>query len=203
MVSLAVTDSLRGLLGGLSTGGQLPEYNRWLMVLSLILTVIPFYHGANRYLDATYVTGERYAVRLALLLDFVMLFLEGLIFFGIAMLSYNENYFYTALAVVLVFDAIWVVSTKITERISDIELPSHKIYVWAILNIITAFLICVFTWSNILVGEFWSTKLAKSISLVSIVALRTTLDYILMWEFYYPKVETDIQKASTPAVELK
>src|SRR5262245_6898700 len=86
VVSLAVTESLRRLLANFGTGGSVAGLKEWLMFVSLIFTLVPFYHGANRYLDATYVTDERSAKRSALLIDFIFLFCEGLLFFGLAMM---------------------------------------------------------------------------------------------------------------------
>src|SRR5690349_850145 len=54
VVGLAVTEMLRRMLNPLAT-----DYAVWLMFTAFLFTVVPFYHGANRYLDATYVTGER------------------------------------------------------------------------------------------------------------------------------------------------
>src|SRR6476661_3705790 len=61
VISLALTEYLRRLLTQSAEANEATGYNGWLMFVSLIFTVVPFYHGANRYLDATYVTGERAA----------------------------------------------------------------------------------------------------------------------------------------------
>src|ERR1051325_6616791 len=87
VVSLAVTEILRRLLIGYAAGGTIAGYKEWFMFVSLIFTAVPFYHGANRYLDATYVIGERSAKHYALMVDFIMLFFEGLLFFGLAMVT--------------------------------------------------------------------------------------------------------------------
>ena len=65
VISLAVTEAVRRTVFG-SQSTDPPELsaisaNQWLILTSFLLTVIPFYHGANRYLDATYVTKERSA----------------------------------------------------------------------------------------------------------------------------------------------
>ena len=93
VISLAVTESLRRLLMNFSSRHEVAGYKEWLMFVSLIFTVVPFYHGANRYLDATYVTEERSAKHPALIVDFIMLFIEGLLFFGLAMVTTDENLF--------------------------------------------------------------------------------------------------------------
>lgn len=199
VVALAVTESLGRLLLSLRDNGQLPPLNRCLMFFSLIFTVVPFYHGANRYLDATYVTGERAAKSSALLLDFIFLFIEGLLFFGLAVLATNEVPFYTVLAMLLVLDAIWVGLTSYPSIGDTKRLPYFK---WAVVNLITAAIIFIFVWSNLFGFEFWSTPTVRNVALVAVVAFRTVYDYFSTWNFYYPdekKIQSTETAASTPA----
>ena len=83
VMSLAFAESLRRSLLTRDNNVDLSiaNWDRWLMCLALIVTVIPFYHGANRYLDATYVTGERTAKRFSLMVDFIFLFVQALLMF--------------------------------------------------------------------------------------------------------------------------
>ena len=75
VVSLAVAEGLKHLLIP-KTGVPITSTD-WLLFSSLLATVVPFYHGANRYLDATYVTNERKAKHNVLILDFLVLFVEA------------------------------------------------------------------------------------------------------------------------------
>ena len=190
VVSLAVTESIRGLVTSIVSLNQLPAYNQTLMFAALIITVIPLYHGANRYLDATYVTGERITIHAALMLDFVMLFVEAILFFVAAMLSQNEQDFYTALAILFSWDVVWILSTKLTERSTQrTASKAPKIYVWAIMNIVAAGLILILVRSTLVPGVLSSNESLKNTLLLAIVALRTVMDYGLMWGFYYPRIE--------------
>jgi hypothetical protein len=188
VVTLAVTESLRRLLGDYAASGQvgdLPSYQGWLMFISLIVTVVPFYHGANRYLDATFVTGERTAKRAALMVDFITLFVQGMLLFGLATVIINRDLFYTLLAMLLVLDIIWIGLTHLTSASANRdESPSYA--VWATINLPAAILILVFVWSNIFV-ELWSSDIAKNIALVAVATVRTVFDYSKAWDFYFPK----------------
>jgi hypothetical protein len=187
VISLAVTESLRRLLSALMEAdpSKRPDYTSWLMFAALLVTIIPFYHGANRYLDATYVTGERKARAPALMIDFVMLFLEGLIFFALAMLVGRAAHFYTGLACVFILDAVWVGFTRITSSGSNDTAPSYV--VWAIVNVVAAVIMMLSFWSNILNFSFWSTEQARQIAALTIALLRTVYDYSSVWSFYYPE----------------
>jgi hypothetical protein len=179
VVGLAVTEMMRRMLNPL-----VADYALWLMFTAFLFTVVPFYHGANRYLDATYVTRERNAKHFALMLDFIFLFLEGLLLFALAMQGSNREAFYTLLAVLFVFDAIWVGFTNLTGEGETDKVPSYT--AWAIVNLLAAALLMVSIWSNVFLFEFWSGEAAKNIALLVIAIGRTVYDYISVWPFYYP-----------------
>jgi hypothetical protein len=184
VVSLAVTESLRSLLVGFKATNIVADYTQWLMFLSLIVTVVPFYHGANRYLDATYVTGERSANQYALMVDFIFLFFEGLLFFGLAMVTSNEALFYSVLSCLFLLDIIWVGATNLTASSEADKMQGYK--GWAFINFFAFAALLIFVWSNLLNWEFWTTPTVKSIALVGVAVARTVFDYLRVWRFYYP-----------------
>lgn len=184
VVSLAVTESLRRIMSDSmhSDVSTHPGADTWLMFGALMATIIPFYHGANRYLDSAYVTGERRTPHPALMVDFIVLFCEGLVFFGLAMLVGNERNFYTLLSILLIVDAVWVGFTRL---ISIHELsPTYR--KWATVNVVTALCLLTVVWSNMFDATYWKTDQAASIAAFAFAALRTILDYSLVWSFYYP-----------------
>ena len=93
VVSLAIATSLKALFGdmvGPQGEIQLTAHSAHLFRFwSFIVTVVPFFHGANRYLDMTYVTQERKIpkFRFALLVDFLALFIEAIFIFCLAMFA--------------------------------------------------------------------------------------------------------------------
>jgi len=182
VISLAITEALRRI-----AAPPTPTYNSWLILLSLIATVVPFYHGANRYLDSTYVTGERAALHFALMIDFLFLFFEGLLFFVLAMNSGSREAFYTWLAGLFVFDIVWVSFAHMAALREGEADPGF--YRWAMMNVIATIALLLFLWSNLLKWEFWPTDLTKNIALCAVVFLRTVYDYKNVWSFYYPRAQ--------------
>jgi len=184
VVSLAIAESLRRLLSPMANSGQLPDLAATVAVISMLVTVVPFYHGANRYLDSTYVTGERSAKSGALMLDFVVIFVEGLAFFVLSMLISEPQAFYTLLAGLFLLDAAWVWLTRLTSQSPPEEGSGYR--VWALVNILAAILLLLSKWSNLLNWSFWKTETAEVVAVGLIVVFRTLIDYITVWSFYYP-----------------
>ena len=187
VISLAITESLRRLLILPDGGLAVPSGPQVLMFVSLVATIIPFYHGANRYLDATYVTGEQSAKPPALLVDFLFLFVEALWFFVLALSVGNEMVFYTGLGALLLFDVVWV---WVTNLLAAGARPKPPHYVkWVTINVVAAAVIFVSVWSFFSTGaDFWRDESARRLILTGVVVARTIFDYRLVWEFYYPPV---------------
>lgn len=191
VVGLAVTESLRKVLAEFGVNGHYPTYNEWLIFCSLIVTVIPFYHGANRYLDAAYVTGERTVKPSALMIDFIALFFEGLMLFALAVVSNNTRFFYLGLAILLLFDTIWVGFTLLPAT-GDTKKAPYTI--WIIINVLATILLYVFAQLR------WQNEDARNIALAGVAIGRTIADYLWAWSFYYPKVgntNLDVLPSST------
>lgn len=138
----------------------------------------------NRYLDATYVTGERLAKNYALMVDFIILFFETLLFFALAIFSSNEDIFYTILSLLFLLDIIWVGITNLTATNQSDKMPGY--FKWSSINAFAILALLVFTWSNLLNWDFWENDLITSIALVAVAIVRTVLDYLWVWKFYYP-----------------
>lgn len=76
--------------------------------VAFLATLIPFYHGALRHLDKTYVEERgRGVLKGALLVDFVLLFVEGCMFLGISLLMHRPSAVVWGLTFLLFFDALW------------------------------------------------------------------------------------------------
>ena len=193
VISLAIVQALRQLIEIISEKG-LGDFDQYyselFMCLSFLFTVVPFFHGANRYLDATYVTGERVANYRALLIDFIVLFIEGLVLFGLSMVINNLTVFYTLLASLLALDIAWVGSTQLTAEKEADKVPKFK--KWASINALAIAAISISVWSRL-----WVSEIVKNIMLTLIVIARTIYDYISVWEFYYPQ-EKGLEQLPAP-----
>jgi hypothetical protein len=173
-----VTEALRRVLTSGAAG-----YSKWLMLASFLVTVVPFYHGGNRHLDATYVTSERAAKPYALMIDFVFLFLEAILLFALAVQIDTLQVFYTLLVALFLLDIAWIGFTYIAGLDPNLSGPGYA--KWVVMNLIAGAAIALFAWSN-LFGNVWATDIAKDIALATVAVGRTIFDYILEWEFYYP-----------------
>src|SRR5712691_46255 len=176
VVGLALTEILRRLLqpGDLN----LIEITQ---VIAFIVTLIPFYHGANRYLDDAYVVELRKASHIGLMVDFLVLFSEGVVLFVDAELLNSFKGFYTLFSILLLLDIVWVFSTHLTSSDPSGRGPTFR--KWGILNAIAAALIAVFVWSTI---PIWVDRNVTAVAIMFVAIVRSACDYWLLWDFYYP-----------------
>jgi hypothetical protein len=184
VMSLSIAESLRRLLSDLGDKGILPELGASVAVFSLLVTAIPYYHGANRYLEATYITGERQAKSQTLIFDFLALFIEGLIFFTLAVVIKNISIFFTLLAILYIYDSLWVGITHLT---TIKEQRPANIRSWMLANFVAAIMLLIFVWSNLFNQAFWSSNFALILALGATALIRTMYDYYSTWDFYFPQ----------------
>jgi len=194
VVGLGLTLSLQWLIGVISDAGWENinlYYRQFLVFTSFIFILVPFFHGANRYLDATYVTGERQAKDFALIIDFLLLFAEALLLFVLAMVQSDRIIFYTILSSLLILDIFWVTITNLTAKEKKDKVP--KFVKWATINATTTIIIILSIWSNL-----WKSEIIAEIILTIVVILRAVIDYYIVWEFYYPVIQDGIGKIPAP-----
>lgn len=153
--------------------------------LAFLVTLIPFYHGALRHLDITYVEkGGKHVRSGALLADFAVLFIESCLLLALALLLPTPQFFAWGLAVLLAVDTIWAFSAHLAFS-PDVK-PKAETR-WALLNLITTAVLTIYL---VLIGALPPTpgpgdaKLMIGILVVSCV--RTVIDYALSWHVYYP-----------------
>lgn len=153
------------------------------LFFALLVTLIPFYHGALRHLDVTYVEQRGAEVRAgALLADFLLLFLEGSLFVGLAALLERPEVFAWTFVALLTLDTIW----GFTAHLAFSRHPKLKEEArWAIINAVTVVVLVLFL---ILLGAYppGSQPHAPGLAfgLLGIAVLRTVVDYFVSWEFY-------------------
>jgi hypothetical protein len=140
--------------------------------ISLVCTVVPFYHGMHRHLEDTYLfaTDVRHP-KGVLLIDFVVFLVEASTFFALATL-FKSPAFYWVLAGLLTFDAVWGGVTALIN-------PATK-FRWCLLNFCAAAAMVIVLSLNVFRPgmDVWL--------LTMIVGVRTILDYSTHWRFYFP-----------------
>lgn len=148
------------------------------MFTAFLATLIPFYHGAVRHLEDTYIEKRGANVRSgALLADFLMLFIEGFILIGIARLLPQPLLAAWGLVALLSFDAVWglaVYAAFFRVRESGAEIS------WAVINSVAVPIVAIYF------GLMWKSQLAVNLG-AALFVLRTVVDYQQSWRFYFPR----------------
>ena len=116
LIGFAMTASVRialeSWLRPAGAGGALtpPDWPTLLLFAAFFFTVIPFFHGAVRHLDAVYLYA-RSPIQFHLLADFVLLFVEALVFVTMAeSVDTPPQFIYTVWAL-LAIDTLWGFAT--------------------------------------------------------------------------------------------
>lgn len=162
--------------------GLLPAFIAFLIIL------VPFVHGMNRHLDDCYLGGRfkhpwRNSSRWALLIDFFVFFGEAVLLFAISCVILQPALAFQGLGVLLLIDVVWAFAAWAVHY-SGSDYPNNlkglrrTPLAWATVNL-TAL---VTAWG--LTCRFSDADLFGWLSGGAIV--RTLLDYLLSWGFYFP-----------------
>jgi heme/copper-type cytochrome/quinol oxidase subunit 4 len=154
--------------------------------LSFLVTLIPFYHGALRHFDATYIEQDNRQVRgCALLADFVILFIESCLLLTLAVLLATPQFFAWGLVTLLALDCVWgFVAHKVFSQETKIK-PELR---WAIINLVTSVILSVcFIVIDIFPPAAGAGEPKLWAIIFSVSVIRTIIDYVLCWDFYFPK----------------
>jgi hypothetical protein len=177
VIALAISQSFQSLLKEPSGGAllgfaaispALPSF------LAFLVTLVPFWHGMNRHLDRCYLEKTSDVVQGALLLDFVVFFVEAGCLFAAAwsLRSGIESFAY--LGVLLSIDTVWAF---VSHQIHYKGQKSNAIR-WSLINLIA--MSCAI---GIVAFPFES----KPIVLMVVAILRSVADYGICWNFYFPR----------------
>jgi hypothetical protein len=147
-----------------------------------MLLAIPFHQGANQYLYTAYLAKESYVKKWTGIIDFLFFFIEGMLFYGMAILFLNNKLFYYACIVLLTFDIVWILSVRLTNK-----KLFKKVIKWLIINSVAVILIF-----PILYFECLNESL-RYIYVAIILILRTIVDYIVQNPFYWPSFDSVVK----------
>jgi hypothetical protein len=160
------------------------KFDQAINLLTFIVLLVPFYHGAVRHLFATYVEdgGSSRIKNGALLADFFLLFFEGCVFVMLASVLNKTETFAVVLIFLLLLDSLWGFLAGLAFTGAQAQ---HAERIWAMINVCTSVLIIVL----LVFGEdvFITKPMLSQAALLAIIALRTVLDYFFSWNFYFPK----------------
>ncbi|MGA2798161.1 MAG: hypothetical protein ABSE63_11310 [Thermoguttaceae bacterium] len=197
VVALAITIAIQKIL--FNTKGDLypffdehtKEYVLWIKILDYLpallaffATIVPFYHGMNRHLDRIYVerkvpiNKEGYLV-----IDFIVFFIEACLLVVIASIVTSGKYTFLVLMLLLLVDSLWAFATY-GIHYGAIQPSTIR---WGIINILTVIVLGFFYFST------WFEDTDKKWALCIITFVRSAVDYIFCWRFYFPKEEEKSQ----------
>ncbi|MEX2218246.1 MAG: hypothetical protein WD749_05750 [Phycisphaerales bacterium] len=139
-------------------------------LISVIVLVVPFFHGMNLYLSQTYVNADRGL----LLLDIGVFTIEAAVIFLLSRQMRRSQWreFYFLYGVILLLDAMWGWGVYFAHGAPTMW--------WAGINTVTFPIL----WLVIRRGRKWTFAWAL---LCAVVVVRTFLDYWLNWNWYFPK----------------
>jgi hypothetical protein len=164
-------------------------FKGWLWILAIVITVIPFNHGALRHMDNAYVyrfPKDAKPKRAALPCDFAILFTEACILFFLSQqLDRNFdhfNRFVGAYVALLTVDIVWaaVVVHFLTEDFADI-------WAWPVINAVAIVIIALVLGAT----EQLIPQGNKVWWVLTIAVLRSAVDYVWNADFYFPMIKGD------------
>jgi len=152
--------------------------------LAYVVTLVPFYHGALRHLDATYVHDVASHPRSgALMADWSLLFCESCLLLAIALLVARPIPFSYALVGLFLFDTVWAFAAHLA--FSPPGQPAERR--WATINLVTSgLLILTMVYLHSLDVSAKPVDIYMWIVVLTVCVIRTIVDYAWCWSFYYP-----------------
>lgn len=158
-----------------------------LLFLSFSLTLIPFFHGAMRHLDDAYLENDSKHIKNgALLFDFLLLFIHGIVFVVLSFFIKEALTFLLVLLGVLTVDVVWGLFAHFASSSKGKKNAESK---WVWMNFV---FVCLFVFylsvTNLLATENYNqTNLAVMVFIGCLI--RSVVDYVWGWQFYFPDEE--------------
>jgi hypothetical protein len=186
-IGLALATAIRSVLDPKS---QIPFLFPLLpYFISYFATLIPISHGALCHLDYAYLGETSTEPKSgALLIDWLLLFVESCTLLGIAFLIPNPISFSYGLVALLIFDALWAFGAWLAFSSEKHGLTAEA--KWSIINgVASALLIVVLVWLHSL--EFRNPRdpdieKYRWILVLIIAIARSVVDYAWCWKWYFP-----------------
>jgi hypothetical protein len=184
IVGLAIVEGLKKFLNIVPTGsakvGVVPQ-PKWAFVpeaLATFFTILAFFHGMNRYMDATYLPGPGKLIdrptMYVLMFDFTMFFIEAALLLAVGLTICSERLAtFKALVILFVYDGTWA-------ALQYFYYGGANTLNWLLLDFgVAAVLLALIAWKG--PHDYWKARIMGLICLGKIV-----VDYYLGWSFYFP-----------------
>lgn len=165
------------------TGGSVFHWDRTPGLLTFLVLILPFYQGMNRYLLLTYgaaqASSQRYSA-IVVILDAAAFMLQCAAFFAMSRNLANARWrqFYGIILFLLVADSCWGFSSLLHPG-SGTTTP--VLQGWMLLNVAFSGVLLLLIW----LGPRFPNAAAAIAGTLAMLA-RTTIDYVISWNFYFP-----------------
>jgi len=170
-----------------------------LVFAAFIFMLIPFYHGALRHLDDAYIESDRQIKDPALMLDFFLLFLHGIVFVFLSLLLKSPSNFAWLLVGVLAIDVVWGAFVGFfgssTQTLVDGEAkkPVSAESRWAIINALFIAIVVMYLFEHDVSLAPAQEPLKLSVMLACACFVRSLIDYWWCSRFYFPSTASVTQ----------
>ncbi len=155
-----------------------PVFGRdsFFLFLVVVVTLIPFYHGAFRHMDDIYIFPEAPRKRpgpRVLLVDYLLLMFEAGLLVWLATSISNLVIFTQGFVFLMAVDVLWAAVTGILT-------PAKSVFKWGILNFIVGV--------TLFAVSYWpGHSPIQAPALCAIAIVRSALDYWLSRRLYFPE----------------
>lgn len=180
VTGLSIAESVKSIIY-LNTNTVSLATNLLPMFFALLITVIPFHQGASRYLDQTYIANQNTLKPLQGIIDYLFFITEAVIFYAAALSVKNPSFFFLLIIIVLFVDVIWLATLFNKEHTSF-----DQVKFWMLINVITIIIMAILNYTSLL-----NDGIVKWLILLLISVIRTSLDYLTTWKFYWPETNTN------------
>src|ERR1051325_1681293 len=168
---------------------------------ALIVTIIPFFHGAVRHLYATYIEGggstrvENWVV----LIDYNLLFLGGGLFVALASCLQASRPFGIVFVGILAVDVVWGTLSRVGFGGTQAQKAELS---WARINAVTVVVLLVFLLAEKALLHWHLGETEFRLFLLLVATVRTGADYYRNHSFYCPPYPTPhaIESDSVPSL---
>lgn len=182
---LGVAFALEGMIRGVGSDPSL-EWDTVPVVVAFLATLIPFFHGAMLYMD-TEIRGRAMVV----LVDFLALFSQTVLFFVMAEFVREPTSFAIAWIVLLAVDVAWVLWLMTPmprhSKGQDAEPIFREYRPWAVINSVCILVLSVVLFMVPTSDGGTGPDLRLALILMAIAIARSAADYWLSRTVYFEK----------------
>jgi hypothetical protein len=184
VIGVALAQAVRGVIDP-QQGLHSLSWQSTLLFLAFVVTLFPFFHGALRHLDDTYVESTIDHIRDgALVIDFFLLFGHALAFVVLSLLLKQPSQFAWCLVGLLSVDVVWGVFAHFSSSAKTVGGAEGK---WTLINLVFILVGGPFLYFRGVGFDEVGDGLQVALPIAAFCALRSLLDYRWCWEFYFPR----------------